>query len=58
MGDDVGDLRAKVLEQGLALEDLRRESADAEDHCKASRDELLERMTACSGKTHHERKAQ
>ena len=39
MGDEVDDLRAKVIEQGLALEGLQRAAADAEERHK-----LLEMM--------------
>ena len=42
MGDEVDDLRAKVLEQGLALEGLQGAAADAEERRKSNHTELLE----------------
>ena len=44
MGDEVEDLRAMVLEQGLALEGLQRAAVDAEERRESNRAELLEMM--------------
>lgn len=45
MRDDLGDLRAMVLEQGFALDIMKQASNDAEEHQKTFHEELL-RMTA------------
>ena len=44
MGDEVGDLRELVLEQGNALEELRQEAAGAEARQKSQHQELLGMM--------------
>ena len=44
MGDEVGDLRELVLEQGNALEELRKEAVGAEARQKSSHQKLLGMM--------------
>ena len=46
MGDEVGDLRAVVSKQDLALRDLQQAAADAEERQRSSHAELLEMMAA------------
>ena len=53
MGDGVGNIREKALQQVLALEELERERADAEDRCEAYHKELLGTMAALLEKPSH-----
>ena len=55
--DEVGELRAQVQEQGLALEGLTRANADAEERRSTSHDELVLMMSALM-KTTRERESQ
>lgn len=50
MGDAIKDLQAHVSEQGATLEELRRETADAEERRKASHGELMGMMATLLGK--------
>ena len=44
MAEEMGDIRAQVLEQGLALQEMRREADDAEQRHKSSHAELIGMM--------------
>lgn len=44
MGDDVGELRTQVMEQALAIDELKQTIADAEKRRQKSHQELLRMM--------------
>ena len=46
MGDELGDLRAVVSEQGLAFRYLQQAAADAEERHRSFHAELLEMMAS------------